>query len=123
MKKRRPHKRMLIFVPEGKRAVTALPVELQDPWVTNLLRLLSRLFGGATAYGRGVGAWREGKSEDAAVHFDRITVIESWIDPRDSKWEDKSRRVWAALLEMCQDLNEQAIGWMVDGVFKEVRRR
>ena len=121
--KRRRSKRLVIFVPEGRRAVSTLPVELSDPWVSRLLDLLARLFGGATAYGRGVGAWREGTSEDSIVHYDRITVIESWIDPREPEWEDKSKKVCESLARMCRDLEEQAIAWMVDGIFDLVRSR
>lgn len=122
-RKRRRSKRLVIFVPEGKRAVSALPVELNDPWVGRLLEMLAREFGGATAYGRGVGAWREGESEESVVYYDRITVVESWIDPRDPKWEDRTGSVCKTIARMCGDLGEQAIAWMVDGVFDLVRSR
>ncbi|GEM_PF-6244613 len=45
------------FVPEGDRRSKTTPVDLHDRWVIRLMRLCTELFGGATAYGRGVGAW------------------------------------------------------------------
>ena len=51
---------MLIFVPEGQRESTEVPVDLQDRWVTKLLGVCCDLFGGATSYGRGVGVWQGG---------------------------------------------------------------
>jgi len=56
-----PAHRVLVFVPEGDRTSKTIPVDLQDKWTVRLLKLFARLFGGATAYGRGVGVWRSGK--------------------------------------------------------------
>lgn len=52
-------------------------MDLQDRWTVRLLKLLGNSFYGATAYGRGVGVWKErGK-----LRWDRVTVLEWWIDP------------------------------------------
>ncbi len=105
----------LVFVPEGPRDATAVPVDLQDQWVVRLVHDLTRLFGGATSYGRGVGAWRTDDRADAPIHWDRITVVECWID---AKMPDLRQR-WAAvgeeLVEMCAALNQQVVGCIVDG--------
>ncbi len=121
--KRRPHKRLLIFVPEGKRRVSTLPIDLHDRWVGMMLHLLSVLFGGATAYGRGVGAWKEPRALGARIHFDRVTVIESWIDPGTRNLKGAHDQVVQVLREMCRDLHEQVVASMMDGVFQFVRSR
>lgn len=70
--------RLQVFVPEGDRASKTIPVDLQDRWVVRLLRRCADLFEGATSYGRGVGVWKDKRGR---FHWDRVTVIESWIAP------------------------------------------
>lgn len=115
-KKRKPFKRLIIFVPEGKREPTALPVDLHDKWVAHMLDRLSHLFGGATAYGRGTGAWMEGVGAEAPVHYDRITVVEAWIAPGTKKLNERLDEVLDALEQMRESLREKVIGYALDGV-------
>jgi len=105
-----PHHRLLVFVPEGERTPKSVPVELHDPWTTHLLRLLAGFFGGATAYGRGVGVWRNAASE---IIWDRVTVVESWIRPDvpDAQMDE----LWQELEKMRVDLKQDRVGCILDG--------
>ena len=107
---------LLVFVPEGQRKSTEAPVDLQDRWVMRLLGLCCELFGGATSYGRGVGVWKDKRSDK--VHWDRVTVVESWVDPglrRKKGWRD---RLAKALREMCRELHEEEVAYMIDGEWR-----
>jgi hypothetical protein len=86
-------------------------VDLQDRWTVRLLGLFAALFGGATAYGRGVGAWRDATGR---THWDRVTVIEAWVDPALRR---RMRRLGRDLDRMRRDLRQKAVGCILDGVW------
>ncbi len=115
LKKRRIH--MLIFVPEGLRKSRQIPVDLHDKWVMKLLKMCAKSFGGATAYGRGVGAWKSGQK----TYWDRITVLELWIDPSIKRLANRMDRLFSKLQVMCKDLNQDQIGVILNGNWKAVR--
>ncbi len=106
-----PFHRLLIFVPEGDRTAKTVPVDLQDRWTGRLLRLLADMFGGATAYGRGVGAWKH----SGTVYWDRVTVVESWIDPAARNLSRRFERLGRELTRMRVDLRQEVVGYMLDG--------
>ena len=106
---------LLIFVPEGRRESTEAPLDLQDRWVMKLLGFCSELFGGATAYGRGVGVWRSPgrgrNARSAKTHWDRVTVIECWVNPAIPKLDRKMDRLGRVLEKMRQELREKEVGY------------
>ncbi len=113
---------LLIFVPEGQRKSTEVPVDLQDQWVMKLLELCSDLFGGATAYGRGIGVWREiRRGRPIKTHWDRVTVIESWIDPALPKVKQRMTRLARNLDRMRKDLRQKEVACIIDGRWKSYR--
>ncbi|MBI3269591.1 MAG: hypothetical protein HYZ53_11260 [Planctomycetes bacterium] len=115
-----PYHRLLVFVPEGDRTSKSLPVDLQDRWVIKLLNLFAELFGGATAYGRGVGVWRD---PAARTYWDRVTVIESWVDPALLNRSRRMNRLGRTLSRMCAALNQRVVGCILDGKWIPYSRR
>ena len=97
--------RIELFVPEGDRRSKTTPVDLHDRWVIRLLRLCTELFGGATAYGRGVGAWKSG----ARLHWDRVTVIEVWMRRTGAEVQQKLHVLREAMVLMGRGLNQEAV--------------
>jgi len=110
---------LLVFVPEGRREPTEVPVELQDRWVRDLLRLCSKEFGGATAYGRGVGAWKDEQS--GKIHWDRVTVVETWIDLALPRLKQKRDRLVRALKKMRKELRQKEVACIIDGEWMAYR--
>ncbi|MBI4617208.1 MAG: hypothetical protein HY720_26580 [Planctomycetes bacterium] len=110
-KRKRTAECLQIFVPEGDRESKSIPVDLHDRWVVQLLELCALLFGGATAYGRGVGVWRE----KGTVHWDRVTVVEAWVDPRLRTLGRRLRELEQRLEEMRADLRQVAVGYILKG--------
>lgn len=122
MRERRS-KLFLVFVPEGRRVPTDRPVELCERWVEILLRTLTYHFGGATAYPRWIGAWRQGEGEDSPAVFDRVSVVETWIAPTIRDQQARLDAVFKLLSDMCADLCEEEVGCVVDGVFYTFGRK
>ena len=114
------HGQLLVFVPEGQRKSTEVPVDLQDRWVMKLLGLCSELFGGATAYGRGVGVWKDEQSGE--THWDRVTVVESWIDPALRRKKGWMNRLTRALEKMCGELRQKEVGCIINGRWMVVQK-
>ncbi|MBI4618246.1 MAG: hypothetical protein HY720_31900 [Planctomycetes bacterium] len=105
-----------LFVPEGDRPSKATPVDLHDKWVVKLLDLCATLFRGATAYGRGVGVWRN----DGDTCWDRVTVVEVWIDPEMRQIPYKLRRLRSKLARMAQALRQDVVAYILNGVMYRI---
>lgn len=104
--------RLQLFVPEGDRESTSVPVDLQDRWAVRLLDRCADLFGGATCYGRGVGVWRDDRG---TKHWDRVTVIEVWLDPLEPKLSARLDTLGRVLERMRRDLRQVVVGMMHNG--------
>lgn len=104
-----------IFVPEGPRMATAVPVDLQDKWVTRLLETCASLFGGATAHARGIGVWKEADAPGAPIHWDRVTVIECWLPADVAAGDTRLVAVVNLLSEMRRELHQKAVGCILNG--------
>lgn len=112
---------IIVFVPEGQRKTTEVPIDLQDKWVMKLLHLCSKLFGGATAYGRGIGVWMPARKRNPETHWDRVTVIECWVDPDTSEIEQRVNRLARNLKKMRRELRQKEVAAIIDGVWKSYR--
>ena len=79
---RERHKRVLVvlFIPSIERdGQTAID---QDRWVGEALDMLGRVFGGATAYPRAKGVWRDDERQGTLV-FDEPIVIHCYTTSTD----------------------------------------
>ena len=73
-------KRLLVvlFIPSVERdGVTEID---QDRWVHESLDLFGRVFGGATAYPKARGVWRDGENEGKLI-LDNPVVLHSYMTP------------------------------------------
>ena len=62
-------------------SVTAPPID-QDFWVNSALELLGRIFGGATAYPKARGIWRDDERAGALVK-DEPVLLHCYTTPED----------------------------------------
>ena len=53
----------------------------QDPWVREALRVLGEMFGGATAFPKGRGVWRD-DARGGLLVYDRPVVIQCYTSAR-----------------------------------------
>jgi hypothetical protein len=65
---------LVLFIPSKDR--TNHPID-QDFWVGEALRVLGKLFGGATAFPRGKGVWRD-DAQRGNLLFDEPVVIQCY---------------------------------------------
>ncbi|MBI4613487.1 MAG: hypothetical protein HY720_07755 [Planctomycetes bacterium] len=103
--------RLELFVPEGDRKSKTTPVDLHDRWVVELLRICADLFGGGTAYGRGVGVWKGGRD----THWDRVTVIEVWLARGIPGRLGRFRELRSRLAQMGRELRQEVVAFVLEG--------
>lgn len=86
---------LVLFVPSVERdGITPVP---QDDWVREALDTLGRLFGGATAFPKAHGVWRDDERGGRLIH-DEPVVIHSYTSEDDL--EDDERL--AILRQFCR---------------------
>jgi hypothetical protein len=71
---------VVLFVPSVERDGTT-PIE-QDRWVDAALEMFGRVFGGATAYPKAKGIWRDDERDGALVK-DEPVVVHCYTTPAD----------------------------------------
>ena len=71
---------VVLFVPSVERD-GATPID-QDFWVNSALELLGRIFGGATAYPKARGIWRDDERAGALVK-DEPVLLHCYTTPED----------------------------------------
>lgn len=109
---------VVLFVPslerDGRTAVD------QEEWVSRALRLLGEVFGGATAYPRARGVWRDDE-RGAALVLDEPVVIHVYT--RDEEVEDPGNlaRLAAFCRAMGRGTNQGEIGLVIADEYFAIR--
>ncbi len=103
------HKRILVvlFIPSVERdGTTAVD---QQRWVKEALETLGRVFGGATAYPRAQGVWRDDERGKALI-FDEPVVMHCYISPEDIENAANLAEVSRFCRRMGRETNQGEIG-------------
>jgi hypothetical protein len=114
------HKRVLVilFVPSVERdGVTAIE---QDRWVREALETLGETFGGATAYPRAKGVWRDDERNGALV-FDEPIVIHCYTLPEDIEDTGNLAKLGAFCRRMGREANQGEVGLIIADEYIAIR--
>lgn len=109
---------MVLFVPSVERdGVTAID---QQRWVNRALEMFGRVFGGATAYPKAQGVWRDDE-RGGALAKDEPVVVHCYTTPVDIE----SAANLAALGHFCRQMGREArqgeIGLVVGDEYFAIR--
>lgn len=113
-------KRLLVvlFVPSVERdGTTAVD---QDHWVKASLEMLARIFGGATAYPRGKGIWRDDERAGRLV-WDEPVIVHCYMDPEDFAVPEKQADLAAFCRRMGRETKQGEVGVIVDDEYIAIR--
>lgn len=88
---------LVLFIPSADREGDALGRKEQKRWVRKALKMLGRHFGGATAFPRGWGTWRD-DAQGGRLVWDRPVLIQCFTN------EAALRMHTAALRQFMTDL-------------------
>jgi hypothetical protein len=101
---------LLIFVPSVDRRGRRLR---GADWTRETLKVLGRLFRGATAYPRGQGVWRDDRAGGRLV-FDDTTIVFSYVAPRDLT-DAALAELRSFLHRLGREANQGEVGLVLEG--------
>jgi hypothetical protein len=100
----------VLFVPSVERdGSTAVD---QDLWVTAALQMFGRVFGGATAYPKARGIWRDDERGGVLV-MDEPVVVHCYTTPEDIQNPTKLGELGAFCRGMGRDAHQGEVGLIV----------
>lgn len=107
---------IVLFVPSFERdGVT--PID-QEGWVGQSLDLLGGLFGGATAYPKGRGVWRDDERGGVLIR-DEVITVHSYADPALVADPRCFQQIADFCRRMLREANQGEVAVIVDdGMFK-----
>jgi hypothetical protein len=101
---------VVLFVPSVERdGITAIN---QDYWVDAGLETLGQLFGGATAFPRAKGVWRDDEMGGVLVK-DQPVVIHCYTTPADIADPDRLNRLGSFCRRMGRDAHQGEVGLVI----------
>jgi hypothetical protein len=109
---------LVLFVPSADR--DGMPVAGQASWVDDGLAMLGTLFGGATAYPRARGVWRDDE-RDGALVFDEPVVMHCYTTPDDVEDEDKLGELARFCRRMGRETNQGEVGLVIGDEYVAIR--
>ena len=108
---------IVLFVPSVDR--DQRPID-QDRWTERALEVLGTLFGGATAFPRARGVWRDVEREHRLV-WDEPVIIHCYASASDVRREGNQRALGGFCNEMGRATNQGEVGLVVDNVYHAIR--
>jgi hypothetical protein len=113
-------KRVLIvlFIPSVERDGKT-PVK-QGRWVTEALKMFGAVYGGATAYPKAKGVWRD-DDRDGALVFDQPVVIHCYTSPKDAESPASLKQLAAFCRRMGREAKQGEIGLVIADEYFAIR--
>jgi hypothetical protein len=109
---------VVLFVPSVERdGVTAID---QPRWVDATLETLGRVFGGATAYPKAKGVWRDDERGGALV-FDEPVVVHCYTTPTDIQDGGSLAALGAFCRKMGREARQGEVGLVVGDEYFAIR--
>src|SRR5262245_24333153 len=106
---------LVLFIPSHDRGENRID---QSFWVSEALRVLGELFGGATAFPQGRGVWRD-DAQGGKLLFDEPVVVQCYTVA--DLLEQHAERLREFLIRMGTEAKQGAIGLVIDRDYLELR--
>lgn len=101
---------VVLFVPSVERN-GATPID-QDSWVEPALEIFGRLYGGATAFPRANGVWRDDERGGVLVK-DEPVVIHCYTTPEEISDPDRLAQLGAFCRKLGREANQGEVGLVI----------
>lgn len=108
---------LVLYIPSANRRGKALGKRVQERWVRRALEMLGRHMGGATAFPRGLGIWRDDAQEGKLV-WDEPVLIQCYTS--EEVLEAQSTPLREFLVALGTRTNQGAVGFVIDRDFYEM---
>ncbi len=105
---------LVLFIPSVDRYSAAID---QDAWVERALETLGTCFGGATAFPKAKGVWRD-DARGGKLVFDEPVIINCYTS--EEAIEEHVETLRDYLMEMGEQTNQGAVGLVIDRDYLEI---
>jgi len=105
---------LVLFIPSADRDEAAID---QEAWVQAALQVLGASFGGATAYPKARGVWRDDRREGRLV-FDEPVIVQCYTN--ELTLLEKSSELRDFLERMGRETRQGAVGFVIDSDYFEI---
>jgi len=109
---------LVLFIPSTDR--DGQPFAGQDLWVNKALDVLGKLYGGATAYPKAQGVWRDDDRGGALV-FDEPVVMHCYTTPEDIEDDAKLAELGKFCRFMGRETNQGEVGVVIGDEYIAIR--
>ncbi len=109
---------LVLFIPSADRYGESLGKKSQKRWVRKALKVLGEQMGGATAFPRGLGVWRDDVRGGALV-WDKPVLIQCYTS--EVTLEQQAAPLREFLVEMGTRTRQGAVGFVIDRDFYEIQ--
>jgi hypothetical protein len=106
---------LVLFIPSRGRGEEWID---QDHWCNEALAALGTLFGGATAYPKGKGVWRD-DDQGGKLLYDEPIVVQCYTSEAAIRRQANALREF--LVRMGTECHQGAIGFVIDRDYLEIR--
>jgi hypothetical protein len=109
---------VVLFIPSTDREGHPFPSQVE--WVNQALAVLGTLFGGATAYPKAQGVWRDDDRGGALV-FDEPVVMHCYTTPSDIEDEAKLNELGSFCRRMGRETHQGEVGLVIGDEYIAIR--
>jgi len=109
---------VVLFIPSVERDAKT-PVD-HDLWREEALKMFGEVFGGATAYPKARGVWRDDERGGTLV-FDDTVVIQCWTTPKDVQSPSKVKQLSAFCKRMGREARQGEVGLVIGDEYFPIR--
>lgn len=106
---------LVLYIPSQDRSEQ--PID-QDYWVDESLEMFGACFGGATAFPRGRGVWRD-DAQGGVLLFDEPVMVQCYTS--EENLDERLDDLRAFLLRLGTEANQGAVGLVIDRDYLEIR--
>jgi len=106
---------LVLYLPSADRYGIPLGRKEQERWVR---KVLGKHMGGATAFPRGTGVWRD-DAQGGELVWDKPVVIQCYTNER--TLEEKAGELRKFLLALGRQTKQGAVGFVIDRDYYEIR--
>lgn len=108
---------LVLYIPSADRHGKPLGKRTQDRWVRRALEMLGRHMGGATAFPRGLGIWRD-DAQGGQLVWDEPVLIQCYTT--EQALEEQSDPLRDFLMALGTQTRQGAVGFVIDRDFFEI---
>jgi hypothetical protein len=108
---------LVLFIPSADRFGESLGKREQNRWVRKALKVLGEKMGGATAFPRGLGVWRD-DAQSGKLVWDKPILLQCYTD--EETLEEQAAPLREFLVKMGTETRQGAIGFVIDRDYYEI---